>query len=143
MYAEIIFNTDGRMATTYLATYLHQQLRGNEDYISNNIILNMDNDHKVVLLFFHGLDFTNLPKLAIDFSGVKSTVIKTNGDTNFISRIADSIGSQFDDYGSEVVENTVIGRNYNNGTVTIENPDQIHAVFDFKEWFKDYIRKIW
>lgn len=143
MYAEIIFNTDGRMATTYLATYIHQQLKGHEDYINNNIILNMDNDNKVVLSFFHGLDFLHLPKIAIDFSGVKSTVIETNGNKSLVSRIADSIGSQFDDYDDEVVENTVIGMDYNNGTVTIENPDQIHAVFNIKDWFKDYIRKIW
>lgn len=32
---------------------IHNQLKGNEDYINNNIILNIDEDSKVILVIFN------------------------------------------------------------------------------------------
>ena len=36
---KITLYTDERDANTYVATFIHQQLRGNPNYINNNIII--------------------------------------------------------------------------------------------------------
>ena len=42
---------------------IHDQLKGNEDYINNNIILNIDEDSKVILVIFN--ECKNEPKINI------------------------------------------------------------------------------
>ena len=42
---------------------IHNQLVGNEDYINNNIILNIDEDCKVILVIFN--ECKNEPKILI------------------------------------------------------------------------------
>ena len=46
-----------------VGTAIHNQLVGCEDYINNNIILNIDNENKVLLLIFE--DCVNMPKIEI------------------------------------------------------------------------------
>ena len=45
----ITLYTNGRDVNTYVATYIHQQLRGNPNYIDSNIVLNMDQDDKTII----------------------------------------------------------------------------------------------
>ena len=42
---------------------IHNQLVGNEDYINNNIVLNIDEDCKVILVMFN--ECKNEPKILI------------------------------------------------------------------------------
>lgn len=59
-------DADDRMA---LGTAIHEQLRGKQDYIDNNIILNIDTDYAVELYVMS--DCKELPKIEIDFSKLK------------------------------------------------------------------------
>lgn len=46
-----------------VGTAIHNQLVSCEDYINNNIILNIDDENKVLLLIFE--DCVNMPKIEI------------------------------------------------------------------------------
>lgn len=46
-----------------VGNYLHEQLRGNQDYIDNNIILNIDAENEVNLYFFD--ECKEIPTLVI------------------------------------------------------------------------------
>ena len=59
-------DADDRMA---VGTAIHEQLRGKQDYIDNNIILNIDTDYAVELYVMS--DCKELPKIEIDFSKLK------------------------------------------------------------------------
>ena len=59
-------NADDRMA---IGTAIHEQLRGRQDYIDSNIILNIDTDYAVELYVMS--DCKELPKIEIDFSKLK------------------------------------------------------------------------
>ena len=59
-------DADTRMA---VGTAIHEQLRGKQDYIDNNIILNIDTDYAVELYVMS--DCKELPKIEIDFSKLK------------------------------------------------------------------------
>ncbi len=54
---------------TAVGTAIHEQLRGKQDYIDNNIILNIDTDYAVELYVMS--DCKELPKIEIDFSKLK------------------------------------------------------------------------
>lgn len=59
-------DADDRMV---VGTAIHEQLRGKQDYIDNNIILNIDTDYAVELYVMN--DCKELPKIEIDFSKLK------------------------------------------------------------------------
>lgn len=59
-------DADDRMV---VGTAIHEQLRGKQDYIDNNIILNIDTDYAVELYVMS--DCKELPKIEIDFSKLK------------------------------------------------------------------------
>ena len=42
---------------------IHEQLRGNEDYINNNIILNIDEENEINLYIFEECE--DIPKITI------------------------------------------------------------------------------
>lgn len=46
-----------------VGNYLHEQLRGNEDYINSNIVLNIDAPNEVNLYFFE--ECKKIPDLVI------------------------------------------------------------------------------
>lgn len=59
-------NADDHMA---IGTAIHKQLRGRQDYIDSNIILNIDTDYAVELYVMS--DCKELPKIEIDFGKLK------------------------------------------------------------------------
>lgn len=59
-------DADERMT---VGTAIHEQLRGKQDYIDSNIILNIDTDYAVELYVMS--DCKELPKIEIDFSKLK------------------------------------------------------------------------
>lgn len=61
-----IDDPDERLA---IGTAIHEQLRGRQDYIDSNIILNIDTDYAVELYVMS--DCKELPKIEIDFSKLK------------------------------------------------------------------------
>lgn len=54
---------DSVEAKEQIGTKIHNQLRGNKDYIDCNIILNMDEPHTVQLWFFK--ECTTIPSIEI------------------------------------------------------------------------------
>ena len=75
---KITLYTDERDTNTYVATFIHQQLRGNPNYINNNIILNMDHDDKtfIFIIIDEFLHSDNIPNIAIDWNGIERITIE-------------------------------------------------------------------
>lgn len=53
-------NNEEKMA---IGTKIHEQLRGNEDYVNNNIILNVDDPNMVDICIFE--DCQHIPEITI------------------------------------------------------------------------------
>lgn len=49
---KIIITTDSNETKMEIGTKIHNQLRGNPDYVDSNIILNIDDDNTVLLLIY-------------------------------------------------------------------------------------------
>ena len=75
---KITIYTEERDANTYVATFIHQQLRGNPNYINDNIILNMDHDDKtfIFIIIDEFLHRDNIPNIAIDWNGIERITIE-------------------------------------------------------------------
>ena len=63
-----VSNAEERLA---VGNAIHEQLRGKQDYIDNNIILNIDTDYTVELYVMS--DCKELPKIEIDFNTLKKS----------------------------------------------------------------------
>ena len=60
---EITIKTPNNDEKMRIGSEIHEQLRGNSDYIDNNIILNIDADNEVWLGIFKECE--NIPKITI------------------------------------------------------------------------------
>lgn len=124
--------TDSRDVNTYVATYIHQQLIGNTNYINNAIIVNMDQDDKTIIyLDLDHMDKKHIPNIAIDWNGIEMIKI-SNLDETTKNRIEKSIKEYYYQYP-----------NIDNFDMIISDlrPDQLiiganepHIVFNLHDW---------
>lgn len=60
---EYVFRTSNDKEKYDIGSRIHMQLAGNEDYISNNIILNIDEENTIRLSIFEGCK--NIPEIVL------------------------------------------------------------------------------
>ena len=128
-------------ANMYVATYIHQQLVGNSNYINSAIIVNCDarpNDTYTTIINIdpNQLD-EHTPNIAIDWqaiSHIEIEVIKPD-IVDRIDKIIDSIKSSYNEYPEIADYNFYIIRLESN---KIELTGNIlpHMVFNLTDWFK-------
>lgn len=125
--------TPNREANTYVATYLHQQLRGNSNYVDNAIILNMDKDDRTYLLIETDMLKDLIPNIAIDWDCIDRIVIETpNGEIKNLI-IAD-IKDAWSDYPSDVSGFDLLVNDLHPGKIIITG-SRPHIVFSIGKWF--------
>ena len=138
---KITLYTDERDTNTYVATYIHQQLVGNSNYINSAIIVNCDAKPNDTYTTIINIDPNQLnehtPNIAIDWQAIdhiEIEVIKPDVDDR-IDKIIDSIKSSYNEY--PVIEN------YDFYIVRLEsNKIKLtgniipHMVFNLTDWFK-------
>lgn len=129
---EITMYTDSRDVNTYVATYIHQQLIGNPNYINNNIILNMDQDNKTIIYLYPGdMDKNNIPNIAIDWNGIERIKI-ANLDGSTKNRIAKSIEEYCYQYPNIGNFDMLINDLHPNQLIIVGN--EPHVVFNLHDW---------
>lgn len=128
----ITIYTGDRDTNTYVATYIHQQLRGNPNYVDSNIVLNMDQDDKTIIyLDLDGMDKNYIPNIAIDWSGIVKIDI-TCSDTDIKDRVAKNIKEYYHDYPNIDNFDMIINDAYPfNIGITGNTP---HIVFNLHDW---------
>ena len=62
---EMFIHVDSESEKMRIGTAIHEQLKGNQDYIDSKIILNVDGLHEIVLSIFE--DATMIPEITIPF----------------------------------------------------------------------------
>ena len=129
---EITIYTNGRDVNTYVATYIHQQLRGNPNYIDSNIVLNMDQDDKTIIyLDLDHMDKNNIPNIAIDWNGIERIKI-SNLDGVTKNRIAKSIEECCYQYPNIGNFDMLINDLHPNQLIVVGN--EPHIVFNLHDW---------
>ena len=129
---EITIYTNGRDVNTYVATYIHQQLRGNPNYIDSNIVLNMDQDDKTIIyLDLDHMDKNNIPNIAIDWNGIERIKI-SNLDGATKNRIAKSIEECCYQYPNIGNFDMLINDLHPNQLIVVGN--EPHVVFNLHDW---------
>ena len=129
---EITIYTNGRDVNTYVATYIHQQLRGNPNYIDSNIVLNMDQDDKTIIyLYPDDMDKNNIPNIAIDWNGIERIKI-SNLDNATKNRIAKSIEEYCYQYPNIGNFDMLINDLHPNQLIVVGN--EPHIVFNLHDW---------
>ena len=129
---EITIYTNGRDVNTYVATYIHQQLRGNPNYIDSNIVLNMDQDDKTIIyLDLDHMDKNNIPNIAIDWNGIERIKI-SNLDGVTKNRIAKSIEECCYQYPNIGNFDMLINDLHPNQLIIVGN--EPHIVFNLHDW---------
>lgn len=129
---EITIYTNGRDVNTYVATYIHQQLRGNPNYIDSNIVLNMDQDDKTIIyLDLDHMDKNNIPNIAIDWNGIERIKI-SNLDNATKNRIAKSIEECCYQYPNIDNFDMLINDLHPNQLIVVGN--EPHIVFNLHDW---------
>ena len=129
---EITIYTNGRDVNTYVATYIHQQLRGNPNYIDSNIVLNMDQDDKTIIyLDLDHMDKKHIPNIAIDWNGIERIKI-SNLDEATKNRIAKSIEEYCYQYPN--IDNfDMLINDLHPGKIIITG-NEPHIVFNLHDW---------
>ena len=129
---EITIYTNSRDVNTYVATYIHQQLRGNTNYINNAIIVNMDQDNKTIIYLYPGdMDKNNIPNIAIDWNGIERIKI-ANLDGVTKNRIAKSIEEYCYQYPNIGNFDMLINDLHPNQLIIVGN--EPHIVFNLHDW---------
>ena len=129
---EITIYTNGRDVNTYVATYIHQQLRGNPNYIDSNIVLNMDQDDKTIIyLDLDHMDKKYIPNIAIDWNGIERIKI-SNLDNATKNRIAKSIEECCYQYPNIGNFDMLINDLHPNQLIIVGN--EPHIVFNLHDW---------
>ena len=129
---EITIYTNGRDVNTYVATYIHQQLRGNPNYIDSNIVLNMDQDDKTVIyLDLDHMDKKYIPNIAIDWNGIERIKI-SNLDEATKNRIAKSIEEYCYQYPN-IGNFDMLINDLHPGKIIITG-NEPHIVFNLHDW---------
>ena len=129
---EITMYTNSRDVNTYVATYIHQQLIGNTNYINNAIIVNMDQDNKTIIyLYPDDMDKNNIPNIAIDWNGIERIKI-SNLDGVTKNRIAKSIEEYCYQYPNIGNFDMLINDLHPNQLIVVGN--EPHVVFNLHDW---------
>ena len=129
---EITMYTNSRDVNTYVATYIHQQLIGNTNYINNAIIVNMDQDNKTIIYLYPGdMDKNNIPNIAIDWNGIERIKI-SNLDNATKNRIAKSIEECCYQYPNIDNFDMLINDLHPNQLIVVGN--EPHIVFNLHDW---------
>ena len=129
---EITIYTNGRDVNTYVSTYIHQQLRGNPNYIDSNIVLNMDQDDKTIIyLDLDHMDKKHIPNIAIDWNGIERIKI-SNLDEATKNRIAKSIEECCYQYPNIDNFDMLINDLHPNQLIVVGN--EPHIVFNLHDW---------
>lgn len=126
----------------YIATYIHQQLVGNSNYINSAIIVNCDAKPNDTYNTIINIDPNQLnehtPNIAIDWQAIdhiEIEVIKPD-IVDRIAKIVDSIKSNYDEYPA--IANYDLSINYVGSNKIALNGNCIsHIVFNLADWFKD------
>lgn len=61
--AMVTIDTQGNEEKMRIGTAIHEQLRGNPDYVNNNIVLNVDEDSRIRLWLLK--DSSSIPEITI------------------------------------------------------------------------------
>lgn len=130
----ITLYTNGRDVNTYVATYIHQQLRGNPNYINSSIILNMDQDDKTVIFIIidEFLHRDNIPNIAIDWNGIERITIEGIDDQDK-ARIVKSIKDCYYDYPYMEDNFDMAINDLHPGKIIITG-NEPHIVFNLHDW---------
>ena len=130
---KITLYTDESDTNTYVATFIHQQLRGNPNYINDNIILNMDHDDKtfIFIIIDEFLHRDNIPNIAIDWNGIERIKI-SNLDGVTKNRIAKSIEEYCYQYPNIGNFDMLINDLHPNQLIIVGN--EPHIVFNLHDW---------
>lgn len=137
---EITIYTNSRDTNTYVATFIHQQLRGNPNYINNNIILNMDHDDKtfIFIIIDEFLHRDNIPNIAIDWMGIERITIEGIDDQDK-ARIAKSIEEYCYQYPN-IGNFDMLINDLHPGKIIITG-NEPHIVFNLHDWIIDNDKK--
>ena len=125
----------------YIATYIHQQLVGNSNYINSAIIVNCDAKPNDTYTTIINIDPDQLneytPNIAIDWQAIdhiEVEVIKPD-IVDRIAKIVNSIKSNCEEYPA--IENYDLSINYvGNNKININGNSVSHIVFNLADWFK-------
>ena len=130
----ITLYTNGRDVNTYVATYIHQQLRGNPNYIDNNIILDMDHNDKtfIFIAIDEFLHRDNIPNIAIDWNGIERITIEGIDDQDKV-RIVKSITDCYYDYPYMEDNFDMAINDLHPGKIIITG-NEPHIVFNLHDW---------
>lgn len=126
----------------YIATYIHQQLVGNSNYINSAIIVNCDAKPNDTYNTIINIDPDQLneytPNIAIDWQAIdhiEVEVIKPD-IVDRIAKIVNSIKSNCEEYPA--IANYDLSINYvGNNKITINGNSVSHIVFNLADWFKE------
>ena len=131
---KITLYTDERDTNTYVATFIHQQLRGNPNYINDNIILNMDHDDKtfIFIIIDEFLHSDNIPNISIDWNGIERITIEGIDDQDK-SRIVKSIKDCYYDYPYMEDNFDMAINDLHPGKIIITG-NEPHIVFNLHDW---------
>lgn len=130
---EITIYTNGRDVNTYVATYIHQQLRGNPNYIDSNIVLNMDQDDKTIIyLDLDHMDKKYIPNIAIDWNGIERITIEGIDDQDKAC-IVKSIKDCYYDYPYMEDNFDMAINDLHPGKIIITG-NEPHIVFNLHDW---------
>lgn len=125
----------------YIATYIHQQLVGNSNYIDSAIIVDCaakpnDTYNTIINIDPDQLN-EHTPNIAIDWQAIdhiEVEVIKPD-IVDRIAKIVNSIKSNCEEYPA--IANYDISINYvGNNKININGNSVSHIVFNLAEWFK-------
>lgn len=130
---KITLYTTERDVNTYVATYIHQQLRGNSNYINSSIILNMEQNDKTIIYIIPDdtMDMNQIPNIAIDWNGIERIVISNLNDTTK-TRIIKSIKDSYYDYPDIDNFDMVINDLHPGKLIITANAP--HIVFNLYDW---------
>lgn len=126
----------------YIATYIHQQLVGNSNYINSAIIVDCaakPNDTYNTIINIDPDQFNGyIPNIAIDWQAIdhiEIEVIKPDVDDR-IAKIVNSIKSNYDEYPA--IANYNLSINYvGSNKIDINGNSVSHIVFNLADWFKE------
>lgn len=126
----------------YIATYIHQQLVGNSNYIDSAIIVNCDAKPDDTYNTIINIDPDQLneytPNIAIDWQAIdhiEIEVIKPD-IVDRIAKIVNSIKSNCEEYPA--IANYDLSINYvGSNKIDINGNSVSHIVFNLADWFKE------
>lgn len=129
-------------ANMYSATYIHQQLVGNKNYIDSAIIVNCDakpdDTYNTIINIDPSQLDDHIPNIAIDWQAIDHIdieVIKPD-IVDRLAKIVNSIKSIYDEY--PVIANYDFHIDYTeNNKISLKGSNVPHMVFNLTDWFKE------